>query len=58
MKMLNKMKIHFISTPKIERRGFLNCLPQDGHLNAESLTSLRHSGQLTKAIAIIPIVTY
>ena len=34
MKMLNKMKIHFISTPKIERRGFLNCLPQDGHLNA------------------------
>ncbi|SAV72069.1 Uncharacterised protein [Klebsiella pneumoniae] len=58
MKMLNRMKIHFISSPKIERRGFLSCLPQEGHLNAESLTSFRHSGQLTKAITIIPIVTY
>lgn len=44
------MNAHFINFPKIERRGFFSCLPQDGHLKAESLTSFLHSGQLTKAI--------
>ena len=42
--------------PKSERLGFLSCFPHDGQRNAVSLTSLRHSGQLTNAINLSSMI--